>query len=628
MNKRVFLFFSALVLCAGCQNDRFIESPMVDYSTGFEVELESIVPDSGPETKTYADEQHLVLWHNDDRISVFEKKTYPEEYRYTGRTGTVGGRLLPVSDEGSVTGGDLDYYYAVYPHSEYNGFDNDGHMLLTIPKEQLYDEFSFGRGTNLMVSASEDNSFRFKNVGGYLVFKLYGEGVSVSSIRLTGNNGELLTGDIDVVVSPGVDPVVTMSNARDAEQYDEAILVCDPPVALGATAEDFKEFWFVLPPLTLNGYSIEVTTSDGKVWRKSTDKIKTISRNHYSPVSVMKIDTESLVPAGCIFFADPEVKRICVENWDTDGDGGLSYEEAAVVTDLGMNFLRNTEIVSFAELQYFTGLTGINDFCFSGCSNLSAIVLPDSITSIGKRAFYECRLSSFNIPDGVSLGEDSFSVRIDLLVLPSCIIKGSYVFEGGFSSISFTGPIINQADMLGIIYDNAFCSPEPASLFFGKDFSYYGDGENHSLGLAIGGLNAAGDNTVDTIVVSSENTAYDSRNDCNALIETDTNTLLLGCKTTVIPEDVTSIGNFAFCDGPTTITVPKGVSYIGPNAFLRCFDLNSVKVLAPTPPVITGDSGLSFISTPDIYVPSASIEAYKAAPGWSYYSDRIQAIAE
>ncbi len=277
---------------AGCQNDQFRESPMVDLSAGFEVELESIVPVECPETKTYADEDHLVVWHYDDRISVFEKKDYREEYRYTGRTGTIGGRLLPVSGDGSVTGDDLDYYYAVYPHSELNGFDNSGRMLLTIPKEQPYDEFSFGRGTNLMVSASEDNAFKFKNIGGYLVFKLYGEGISVSSIRLAGKNGEILTGDVDVVVSPGTDPEVAMSTASDAEKYDEAILVCDPPVALGATAEDFKEFWFVLPPVTLNGYSIEVMTSDGKVWTKSTDKVKTISRNHYSPVSVMEVEIE------------------------------------------------------------------------------------------------------------------------------------------------------------------------------------------------------------------------------------------------------------------------------------------------------------------------------------------------
>ena len=287
MKKSVVLLLSAFALLTGCQREK---SYLEDSLYGFDVSLESILPDSELETKTYADEQHLVVWHNDDRVSVFEKKEYWEEYKYTGRTGTTGGRLSKVTSEGSGTGGDLDYYYAVYPHSELNGFNNQGHLLLTLPHEQSYDEFSFGRGTNIMVSASEDNNFRFKNIGGYLVFKLYGEGVSVSSIRLTGNNNEEITGDIDVVISPKTDPVTAMSTARYAEKYADAVLVCDPAIPLGATASEYKEFWFVLPPLTFtDGFSIEVTTLDGDVWTKTTNKSKTITRNHYSPVSAMEV---------------------------------------------------------------------------------------------------------------------------------------------------------------------------------------------------------------------------------------------------------------------------------------------------------------------------------------------------
>ena len=296
MKKSAIILLGLLALMTGCQREKSVPE---DSLPGFDVTLESIVSDS--ETKTFADEQHLVLWHNDDRVSVFEKKEYWEEYKYTGRTGTTGGRLIKVTSEGSGTGGDLDYYYAVYPHSELNGFDNNGHLLLTLPNVQPYDEFSFGRGSNLMVAASEDNNFRFKNIGGYLVFKLYGEGVSVSSIRLTGNKGEEISGDIDVVISPGVNPVVKMSTARYAVKYNEVELVCDTPVALGSTAADYKEFWFVLPPMTFeSGFSIEVTTSDGDVWTKTTNKAWTITRNHYTPVSAMEIVIETPQPNNVI----------------------------------------------------------------------------------------------------------------------------------------------------------------------------------------------------------------------------------------------------------------------------------------------------------------------------------------
>ena len=359
MKKSVFLL-GALALLAGCQQE---ESYQEESPYGFDVTLESIVPNLGLETRTYADDQHLVLWHNDDRVSVFEKKEYWEEYKYTGRTGTTGGRLTKVPGEGSGTGGDLDYYYAVYPHSELNGFDNQGHLLLTLPHEQPYDEFSFGRGTNLMVSSSEDNTFKFKNIGGYLVFKLYGEGVSVSSIRLTGNCEEEISGDIDVVVSPEVDPIVKMSTARYAEKYNYVDLVCDPPVALGATSSDYKEFWFVLPPMTfLSGFSIKVTTTDGIEWTKTTNKAWAITRNHYTPVSVMEVVLESSVPEEPeenIVFADESIKTALVDAFDTNDDGELSFSEAAAVTSLEGVFGTTNDFTSFDEFQYFTSITSI-----------------------------------------------------------------------------------------------------------------------------------------------------------------------------------------------------------------------------------------------------------------------------
>ena len=68
-----------------------------------------------------------------------------------------------------------------------------------------------------------------------------------------------------------------------------------------------------------------------------------------------------------ITFADPEVERICVAQWDTDGDGRLSQAEAAAVTSVSNVFQSNKTITSFDELRFFTGLTSISDFSFYGC---------------------------------------------------------------------------------------------------------------------------------------------------------------------------------------------------------------------------------------------------------------------
>ena len=75
---------------------------------------------------------------------------------------------------------------------------------------------------------------------------------------------------------------------------------------------------------------------------------------------------------------------------------------------------------------------------------------------------------------------------------------------------------------------------------------------------------------------------YDSRNDCNAIIETATNTLIIGCKSTVIPSDVTSIGNYAFYGGGIiSLDIPSSVKSIGTSAFEDCYELTNI-ILSPT----------------------------------------------
>lgn len=95
-------------------------------------------------------------------------------------------------------------------------------------------------------------------------------------------------------------------------------------------------------------------------------------------------------PKPVITFADTNVKAICVANWDTDKDGELSEDEAAAVTDLGEVFRGNTEIMSFDELQCFTGLISIGDYAFQSCSGLTSVTFPNSLTSIGGGAFCYC----------------------------------------------------------------------------------------------------------------------------------------------------------------------------------------------------------------------------------------------
>ena len=102
-----------------------------------------------------------------------------------------------------------------------------------------------------------------------------------------------------------------------------------------------------------------------------------------------KIDQTNAI----INFADKNVKAICVENWDTNGDGELSRAEAAAVTSLGEVFKDNNEITSFDELRYFTGLTELQEFgSFHGCNALKSITIPANLTSLAGSSFANCTL--------------------------------------------------------------------------------------------------------------------------------------------------------------------------------------------------------------------------------------------
>ena len=203
----------------------------------------------------------------------------------------------------------------------------------------------------------------------------------------------------------------------------------------------------------------------------------------------------------------------------------------------------------------------IGSYAFLACINLSAITIPNSVSVIESGAFDGCRglTGTFTIPNSV----DSI---------------GSFAFEG-------------CSELTNVVIPNTVRSI-PYGVFRGCTglLSIYIPSSISSIGTEAFGSCSG----LVSIIVSSENSVYDSRGNCNAIIHTASNTLVAGCKNTVIPTTVTSIGSCAFvgCTNLTSITIPTSVTSFGSNAFYRCTGLTHFNI----PSSVTSIGNYAFCS--------------------------------
>ena len=148
---------------------------------------------------------------------------------------------------------------------------------------------------------------------------------------------------------------------------------------------------------------------------------------------------------------------------------------------------------------------------------------------------------------------------------------------------------------------------------------------------SIGGGAFSGCSSLTSIVVESGNTMYDSRENCNAIIESASNWLIAGCQSTTIPNSVTRIGGWAFagCSSLTSVTLPNSVTSIGDYAFSGCSSIADIYCYATTPPVCyDNDTFYGISKLCNIHVPAGTIPNYQVATGWSYFSNFLEISEE
>lgn len=653
MKKSLYIATSLWALVA-CSRETDIEVPAIDVTLNARTETSA-------DSRTVVEGQTHVYWEPGDEIAVFtEWKTakFTTDITASSSTAVFNGKL-------EMT--DVSEIWAVYPYSENASLIGET-ITTVLPSTQVARAGSFGKDMNLAVAHSTTTDLQFYNVGGGIRFSLSQDGIT--EVVLQGLNDEFLAGKVQVGFTDGIPDI------REVTEGKISITLTPPE---GETFERDTWYYIVAIPGALdNGFKLRFRKADSQ-GRRIFEKAVTVKRGIFGTLThadegvTFKPLTDDIIT-----FKDDLVKSILVQHFDSNEDDEISIDEAAAVhsfimegpgtrsDELGYGIFTETEISSFDELVYFSGLGRIEEYAFTNCEQLASIVIPENVMTIGDYALYDCtNLESIKLTSSAppTLGDYSLEYTGDCPILVPAESLDTYVSAWSEYAYRIVSMIPNNMIwytstdgqiVTPCTYDptGAGRTPSPREVFganivsntyvngkgvivFNRDLTSVGDyafalcsnlesielpnnvtsigneafgrcsnmtsislpsGLN-SIGRAAlgscssleslfipGGVTSieqeafSGCTGLSSIGVSAANRIYDSRDDCNAIIETSTNTLIFGRAMTVIPEGVTKIGDYAFkgCSGLTELWTPMSVKSLGKGAFEECTDLTDV----------------------------------------------------
>lgn len=650
--KRHFLWMAVMVLfAAGCSSPYSvdIDEPIrEDNKKAKEIIITaSFDNQSDAQTKTVLNADGKVEWTPGDEIVIFsdgESAKFTSINTENARKANFRGTISFVT--GATEGSDPDaFVYGLYPYDA-SATMSGGVITTTIPSSQVGLAGSFADDLALAVAKSVSTNLSFKNAYSGIDFEFSEEGFQ--TVTLSSNNGELIAGKVTVSFGSDGIPVTTV----DANGSSSITLTAPG----GGTFETGKRYYIVCAPQTLDGgYTLTAEKSTGRAVFERASK-KEFKRNVLTDVSGY-LNERATFESLNITFADANVKAICVApatGWDTNGDGELSYTEAAAVTTIPYGvFSDNTTITSFDEFQYFTSVSSLgydSDYdegmdyygAFSYCSALKSIILPPSLHDISYGAFRGCSsLETITIPATVTrIGQVAFDGCTNLEVImesetPCTLYPDSY------------GTYPGETCAFGL-YDNevkAILVPTDESVTAYKTAQYWSDYAFliHKIGwIDPTELITFQDAIVELYCVDRWDTNGDERlSKAEAAAVTDIGTTFQGVDITSFDElkyftGITTIPESAFegCSLLESISFPPQITSVGTNAFknskLNKLTVPSIDVwfiVCPAQLFTWGRRGDLYINdnlVTEIVVPSGttSVPAYMCA-----YINNIEAVS-
>lgn len=639
--KKCYYLSAAIITFAfaGCTEEPF------SMEDGNEITIEAVMAEN-PASRTIIQEGTTsVLWEPGDEVKVFYNGVGS---RFTSTNTESVGVAQFTGSLSSIIGfnegfSDTTPLWGLYPYRADAMADNTS-VTTTLPASQTGRAGSFAKGTNITLGKSSSLTMGFYNVCGGVRFSLTQEGVK--EVVFEGQNNDYIAGKVKLAFVDGVPAV------QEVLEGQKAITLTAPN---GGTFETGKWYYIVALPGTLSGgFKMTFNTATQYATLKSSGT-KTIKRGIFGTLADADEDLiykdkggDDPNPDDFIQFEDPIAKYACVEKFDTNRDGEVSYAEAAAATSMSGLFTDYNTVTSFDEIKFFTGVTSTSGV-FTGCTKLTHITIPDWITTLG--SFQNCSaLETVVLPEALSTIPtycfDGCSALKDVTLPNSITAIPNYSFRNCTALTTLT---------------------LPSTVLSVGTQAFYGCTQLFALDLPSGLNTIGGDAFMNCQSLASldfptslTSIGWNAFKNCISLTSVILGNgvslgvdVFFGCSkltSVVLPDDLISIPSYCFgnCVALTTITWPRALTSIGDNAFANCpfvgngyslelpttvnsigskaFSVRHLIVPSTSPVSIASDS--FFNNWTLVYVPSTMVEMYKVRTNWSEYAHFIYSLSD